>query len=208
MSTRTGEEIEIKERLSSHGDWAKVKAALGGSPNHTENQENFFFDGSGGQLAAKRSSVRFRFINGDKCLVTVKEGSVLTSGVNVAKETEEFVDFHQAKQAISGADLSAIFSISRVAADALRRYGVSEKDLRCIGSLKTVREAFDFESHVLELDSTDFGFGLSWEIEIETTKEIAPSLREKLCKFLDGLSASHKPSKKTKLACLVTRSIE
>lgn len=209
---RTGDEIEVKERLSTSADLIKVREALGGKPKHVEHQENYFFDGKAGNLASKRSSVRLRFIDGERCLVTVKESSVLSGGVNVAKETEEFVDFSSAKKTTERGFESTVFTVSHVAADALRRSGVTEADLCCIGMFKTTREAFDFDKeddpHTLELDISDFGFAVAWEIEIETIKPKATALRAKLEKFLDHLGVSHRSSKKTKLACLVTKSID
>jgi uncharacterized protein YjbK len=223
MAARSGNEIEVKERLAGVDDWQGVCTALGGRPTHVEDQTNFFFDGAAHELASNRASVRLRLIDGVRCLVTAKESSVLTAGVNTAHETEEYIDYDTASRITrSGADgdTALLFRVSAVAAAALRRYGVTEAGVRCIGSFRTLRQAFavlPFDDdggsgsgagHTLELDRTDFGFATAFEVELETTQAKAPALRKALCAWLDATGIHHRPTKKTKLAIFMTGSID
>ena len=88
-------EVEVKLRLKTAEDHAKACDLFAASEAHKAKyfQENFFFDGSNGELSSKRVVLRVRFYNMDeKCVITVKGKAVLENGIGKASEVEEAID--------------------------------------------------------------------------------------------------------------------
>ena len=68
-------EVEVKLRLADAAAHAALAAALQPGYRTTHQQENFFFDGAGGELSSRRVVLRVRFYGGDKkAVITLKVG--------------------------------------------------------------------------------------------------------------------------------------
>ena len=66
-------QVEIKLRLPTKEAHDEVAKQLKDSFRETHQQENFFFDGAGGELSSQRVVLRCRFYNHDKrAIVTLK----------------------------------------------------------------------------------------------------------------------------------------
>ena len=66
-------QVEIKLRLPSKEAHDEVAKQLKDSFRETHQQENFFFDGTNGELSSQRVVLRCRFYNHDKrAIVTLK----------------------------------------------------------------------------------------------------------------------------------------
>ncbi|KAF8941260.1 hypothetical protein BGZ58_000545 [Dissophora ornata] len=88
-------EIEIKIRLPTEEDTAKLEQALGGNPARSEDQDNVFFDGVHKELSGK----------GPIAVVALKGNAVLIDGIATVEEEEEEIDIDVAKRIIEDPNL-------------------------------------------------------------------------------------------------------
>ncbi|KAK9819468.1 hypothetical protein WJX74_009627 [Apatococcus lobatus] len=69
-------------------------------------------------------------------------------------------------------------------------------NFKCLGGFRNIRDEYDYEGFVLELDETIFPWGTVYEIEVET--EDPETLKVKLEKFLKEQKISYQYSNVTK----------
>ena len=198
-------EIEIKLRLAGREDHDKVAACFGGEPKALHHQENFFFDGKGGELTSQRVVLRVRFYNTDeRAVVTVKGKAVLADGVGKASEIEEAIDPALARAFVADPD-AMLSSDVKILRDTCARFAIG--GLRCLGGFRNVRKEFDWTDGLLiELDETQFEWGTVYEVECETTNpdRIKPLLEAALTQG----GARFQYSKVTKFQNFVNRTLE
>lgn len=181
-------EVEVKLQLGGAAAHAALAAALA-QPQHqaellaTHEQENFFFDGAGGELAAARAVLRLRLYGGDKkAMLTLKGKMVLQDGIGRTPEQEEQLrDAAAARHYVD--DPSALLGL--LDSDVVRRlrseFGVSA--LVPLGGFRNVRHVYRWRGqYTLELDETRYDFGTAYELEAETDRpeELRPQLEELL----------------------------
>ncbi|XP_047311298.1 triphosphate tunnel metalloenzyme 3 [Impatiens glandulifera] len=176
-------EIEVKLRLPNSASHNKVFSIL--SPFHlrTHRQYNTFFDGSSKELSSQRAILRLRFYDGDsKCVVCLKGKAVIVDGVSRVEEDEEEIDPLIGRECVE--DPSKLGSIdSRILRRAKDEFGVSDVGFVCLGGFHNVRQVFEWNGLVLELDETSYEFGTCYEIECESLEpEKAKKMIEDLLK--------------------------
>ncbi|KAL6768315.1 hypothetical protein ACKKBF_B38650 [Auxenochlorella protothecoides x Auxenochlorella symbiontica] len=196
-------EVEIKLRLKDEEAHARLAAALKASYRTTHEQENYFFDGSSAELSSARVILRLRFYNFDKkALLTVKGKQVLVDGVGRCPETEVEVPPDQARGYLS--DPNRLLEAGLPLVDGLKQqYGL--KGLKGLGGFRNVRQEFDWEGLVLELDQTRFDHGTVYELEAETPKpeEVKPKLEALLTKH----GVAYADSASSKFANFIQKSL-
>jgi len=200
-------EIEIKLRLKGAGAHAKLLATLDGAGFDRlakHRQENFFFDGTEGELSSNRVILRIRFYNVDeKALVTVKGKTVIREGVGKSSEVEEYVDPGLARMLVENPK-QIIHQDIQVIQDTCRQFGV--KDLRGLGGFKNVRDVFKWKGVELEVDETHFDWGTVHELECETTEP--DKVKVELERFLSESGIEYGDSKVTKFQNFVNQTLE
>jgi uncharacterized protein YjbK len=104
-AAKDADEVEVKLRLpDAAAAEAATRAVLEPGPRHrapaeavgrTLAQQNFFFDGAGGELGAQRCVLRLRFASSsssgeqdESAVLTLKGQQVLSGGIGVARELE------------------------------------------------------------------------------------------------------------------------
>jgi adenylate cyclase class IV len=127
-AAKDADEVEVKLRLPDAAAAAAAAAAfLRGGPHArpaavgaTHAQENFFFDGAGGELSAARCVLRLRFASTtpadgeggggptETAVLTLKGQQVLSGGIGVAREVEApLADARAARRYVSQPGLLA-----------------------------------------------------------------------------------------------------
>lgn len=187
-------EVEIKLRLPNKEAHGKVQKALETSHRVQHAQENIFFDGTQGELDAAHRTCRVRFYNGDKkAVITSKARQALQGGVGRAEETEEDVDPKEARSFLGQPD-----KLLNLDSPLMKKIKQEHKvgSFKCLGGFRNIRDEYDYEGFVLELDETIFPWGTVYEIEVET--EDPETLKVKLEKFLKDQNISYQYSNVTK----------
>jgi uncharacterized protein YjbK len=169
---KDADEIEVKLRLPDADAAARARdALLRGGPHArpcavraTLAQENYFFDGQGGELGAQRCVLRLRFAASDAsdaeetATLTLKGQQVLEGGIGVAREVEAALpDARAARRYVDAPRLlveEVLLAEGRGggapeggggAAEVLRALEATEHGraalarLRCLGGFKNVR---------------------------------------------------------------------
>lgn len=221
-------EIEAKERIVDRAGFDALRHALG-TPETAVRQRNVFLDDDAGTLRAARVGLRLRLYEepaakAGTCLVTCKRGHTLRGGVAQAQEDEDTVPAAAAHAALAAADVGSLAAHSAVLAAVLRE---CHGPVRAYGDFVTCREAYPMSTIAAlahaspaeaaavaalraEVDCTTYAFGATaFEVEIEgrTPAQVATA-RTLLARVLDALSIAHHPTTRSKLACLVARSID
>jgi adenylate cyclase class IV len=161
-------EIEVKIRLPSAAEHARVNQLLGDAFK-TQEQVNAFFDTADNQLAPHRVVFRLRTNNASEYVITVKESGKLVDGVSRASEREVVIPGELGKSISTDANQLVVAAKSiPLVKEILDRFPSPE--WKRIGQYKTLRRKFNWEGFVVELDQTEFEFGTAYEIEIETVE--------------------------------------
>lgn len=179
----------MKLRLPDAISHAQVSTLL--SPFHleTHRQENFFFDGSSGELSARRAVLRIRFYGGDaRCVVCLKAKAVLVDGVSRVEEDEEELEPSVGRVCVE--DPERLKEVeSRILGRVKDEFGAS--GFVGLGGFGNVRGVFEWNGLKLELDKTTFEFGTLYEIECENTDpDAAKKMIEDLLKE-NGIAYSY-----------------
>mmetsp|Transcript_14760 Transcript_14760/g.41565 ORF Transcript_14760/g.41565 Transcript_14760/m.41565 type:complete len:219 (+) Transcript_14760:110-766(+) len=189
------DEVEIKLRLPSRAAYDAVAALLAPSWAQDHVLEDFYFDGSGGELDAALLALRCRIYDHDKrAMLTVKGKPVMHEGVSRASEAEEELPDPAAARAFVS-DPRALFGLElKLIEDCRRQCGLT--DLVSLGGFTNLRREFDWEGHVLQLDKATFAHGTLYELELETSSP--EKLRPKLEAFLlaRGIEFGHSAASK------------
>lgn len=196
-------EIEVKLRLPHVDAYRQVTNFL--APFHvgTHRQENHFFDGGAGELSARRAVLRLRFSDNDsRCVVTLKAKAVLVDGVSRVEEDEEELDPSIGRDcATEPAKLSTVES--RVVGRAREEFGTLE--FVSLGGFGNVRQVYEWKGLKLEVDETDFGFGILYEIECESANpEVA---KKSIEEFLKDNMINYSYSEMSKFAIFRSRKL-
>ncbi|GBF92863.1 triphosphate tunel metalloenzyme [Raphidocelis subcapitata] len=201
-------EVEVKLRLGGKDDYERLRTALAPGVGPVYRQENFFFDGPGGELNARRVVVRVRLYNGDeKATLTVKGEQVLKDGIGRAPEVEEPLAPADARRFV--ADPPALLAHgSAIVRQLASQHGLPS--LVGLGGFDNLRREFAWSppggrAFTLELDETAYPWGTLYELECETTEPEA--LRADLEALLASHGVSYSYSKTSKFANFVNRTL-
>jgi uncharacterized protein YjbK len=203
-------EVEVKLRITDAASYAALARALVPTFRAAAEQENFFFDGARGELAARRVVLRVRLYNRgratERATLTVKGKGAIVDGVSRADEEEEaLAPALAARLAADPAALLALESplMARVRAEHLAAPGAA---LRCLGSFVNERGDYAWRGLPLELDRTTYPWGTLHELECETAEpERARGMLEEL---LAEHGVAYRYSTKSKFANFVDRTLE
>ncbi|XP_024977364.1 triphosphate tunel metalloenzyme 3-like [Cynara cardunculus var. scolymus] len=179
-------EVEVKLRLPDSAAHQKLSDLL--SPYHTKThlQQNLFFDTPSLSLATTHlAALRLRFYDLDShSVLSLKSKPTISAGISRIQEQEEILD-----PAVARACAAEPWRFSTIADDyssgILERvtgeFGVDLKDLVCLGGFRNVRAVYNWNGLKLELDETQYEFGVNYEIECESDDpDEAKSMMEKL----------------------------
>ena len=165
-------EVEVKLRLPSAEAHQRVADLL--SPYHKVHhlQHNFFFDGSRGELREQKAVFRLRFYGADdsRCVASLKGKATIVDGISTGSEEEEEVsDVAMARACV--ADPSKLSSSAFLGCKLIRNAfnDLNVQEFVCLGGFRNVRNVYEWEGLVIELDETQFDFGTAYEIECETS---------------------------------------
>ncbi|CAG9463344.1 unnamed protein product [Pedinophyceae sp. YPF-701] len=202
---KDGVEVEVKLRLPDAEAHGKVLSLLSGSLGERHEQENYFFDGTEGELEQTLSVLRVRFYDVDKkATVTLKGKAVMEDGVGRAKEMEASLDPAKGREALKNPDVLLGLDCP-VMAFVRKKFGEGVK-LRCLGGFDNFRQEAHWEGQVLEVDETKFEWGTLYEIEAETAEPEA--LKGRLEAWLQGADVPYAYSTTTKFANFRNRTLE
>ncbi|KAK9862383.1 hypothetical protein WJX84_002438 [Apatococcus fuscideae] len=194
IGIKNGLLVEIKLRLPNQEAHDQVKKALEKHHRVQHAQENVFFDGTQGELNKNQRTCRVRFYNVDKkAVITSKRRQDIVGGVGRAEELEEDVDPKAARSFLGEPDKLLNLN-SPLMKKIKQEHGVGS--FKCLGGFRNIRDEYDYEGFVLELDETIYPWGTVYEIEVET--EDPETLKVKLEKFLNDQKISYKYSTVTK----------
>ncbi|GKV07578.1 hypothetical protein SLEP1_g19331 [Rubroshorea leprosula] len=167
---KTVMEVEVKLRLPNSDSHQKLSNLL--SPFHLKTfvQENFFFDTPHSTLAFAYSALRLRFYNLDShSVLSLKSKPKLSQGISRVQELEEPISPEVARSFVANPrELLGLTTPSVIMKRVREEFGVDE--LVCLGGFRNVRGVYDWKGLKLELDETIYEFGVSYEIECETTE--------------------------------------
>lgn len=198
-------EVEIKLRLPDKEAHSKVAKALDATYRTTHAQENFFFDGSKQELSLQRVVLRVRFYDTDKkAVITLKGRQVLKDGVGRASEEEEDVDPILARSFIS--DPSMLLHLDSALMKRLREYYPGLEQLTSLGGFNNVRQEFEWNGHLIELDETKYEWGTLYELECETAEPEV--VKQDLEAMLERERVAYAYSTTTKFANFRNRTLE
>lgn len=182
QAAKDADEVEVKlrlpdaaaARLAREALLAGGKHALPAAVRATLAQENYFFDGEGGELGRERCVLRLRFASSSKsepqqqqrqkeeetAVLTLKGQQVLDGGIGVARELEApLLDSRAARRYVDDPSL-LVEEVLRgpgqqgPAADVLRALEATEHGraaltrLRCLGGFKNTRREVPWEFYV------------------------------------------------------------
>ncbi|KAG0369506.1 hypothetical protein BGZ54_009724 [Gamsiella multidivaricata] len=166
-------EIEIKIRLPSEDEAAKLERALGGSPTSIEDQDNVFFDGVGKELIKNQLVFRIRIIEktGKEpvAVVALKGNAVLINGIAMVEEEEQIIDVDIAMQIIESPNIiPEVAKSHRLLQKIVERVPCPNGYLD-MGRFRNVRHKFQWKEYTVEVDRTIYPHGTAYEVEIEST---------------------------------------
>eukprot|EP00761_Pharyngomonas_kirbyi_P010533 gb/GECH01010553.1/.p1 GENE.gb/GECH01010553.1/~~gb/GECH01010553.1/.p1 ORF type:complete len:198 (+),score=51.95 gb/GECH01010553.1/:1-594(+) len=158
-------EVEIKLRIDKEGYQTLLQSL--GTPEAIHQQKNIYFDGSDKEITASKSMLRLRFLPDDnnRCIATIKRKGRIESGVSRTAEDEQPCHSEEAQHAVEHPD--RLLSIPGRVFDILRSE-FNPRSMQCIGSLSNVRRVYPWRGHHIELDETQFPFGVEYGVELET----------------------------------------
>ncbi|CAN4098418.1 unnamed protein product [Withania somnifera] len=176
-------EVEVKLRLPNAVAHRRVSSIL--SPYHlkTHAQENIFFDGANAELSSKFAVLRLRFYNLDtRCIISLKAKPVISNGISRIEEDEEPIDPSIGRACVSE-PWRLLLIDSRVMRRVKEEYGIGEQGLVCLGGFRNMRGVYEWNGLKLEVDETQYDFGMNYEIECESCDpERAKDLLEEFLK--------------------------
>ncbi|KAJ4842891.1 Triphosphate tunnel metalloenzyme 3 [Turnera subulata] len=174
------------------------------SPFHTKtlHQQNLFFDTPDSALAARRAVLRIRFFQHgavSSCVLSLKAKAVLVDGVSRVEEDEEELDPVTGRECADNPLKLGSLSKSRLLRRCREEYGVTgEMGFVGLGGFNNVREVYEWRGLKLEVDETDYGFGVCYEVECES--EEPERVKAELEAFLKENGIEYKYSEMSKFA--------
>lgn len=160
-------EVELKLRLKNAASHKQLISLLSQFHTKTLRQHNLFFDTPTSFLSSQRSVLRLR--KDTRCVLCLKSKPSLVNGVSRVEEDEEELDPVVAKECIENP--SKLFEIeSRVVRRVRAEFGVgSEVGLVCLGGFENLRQVYEWNGLILEVDETKYDFGNNYEVECESS---------------------------------------
>jgi uncharacterized protein YjbK len=193
-------EVEIKLQLPDAAAHAKVLSMLAPQRKAIYAQRNYFFDSPDGRVSKFRRTLRIRFFDDDKAVLTIKGRQEMKDGVGRATEVEDDLPLDFAKKCLDEPSLlltSDSQHIQQIKKDA------DLSELTLLGGFKNNRSVFDWEGYTLEIDETIYSPTDScpsedtfYEIELETDDPEA--IKGKLGDFLKENGVPYEFSTTTK----------
>ncbi|KAF9590579.1 hypothetical protein IFM89_035897 [Coptis chinensis] len=194
-------EVEVKLKLPNSTTHQNLANILKPFHNKTHMQENIFFDTKGSELSSKRAVLRLRFYNGDTlCVVSLKAKAVLVNGVSRVEEDEEEIDVSIGRACVAEPWRLGLIGSSRIVKRVREEFfsGGGEMEFVCLGGFRNVRGVYDWNGLKLELDETQYDFGISYEIECES--DDPENVKMVLEKFLNENGVEYSYSEVSKFA--------
>ncbi|KAF8057781.1 TTM3 [Scenedesmus sp. PABB004] len=190
-------EVEVKLRLPGPEAHNKLQQLLAPGLVATHQQENYFFDGPGGELNSRRVVLRLRFYDADRrAVLTLKGEQVLVDGIARASEEEETLPDAAAARAYLAQPSALLDLDSDIMRRLARQYGLTA--LVSLGGFENTRQEVAWEGFTLELDATRYEWGSLYELEAESDKPEA--LRARLEALLQEQGVAYSYSSTSKFA--------
>ncbi|KAF8054827.1 TTM3 [Scenedesmus sp. PABB004] len=197
-------EVEVKLRLPGPEAHSKLEQLLAPGLVATHQQENYFFDGPGGELNSRRVVLRLRFYDADRrAVLTLKGEQVLVDGIARASEEEETLPDAAAARAYLVQPSALLDLDSDIIRRLARQYGLTA--LVSLGGFENTRQEVAWEGFTLELDATRYEWGTLYELEAETDKPEA--LRARLEALLQEQDVAYSYSSTSKFANFIQRTL-
>ncbi|KAD4983187.1 hypothetical protein R6Q59_002859 [Mikania micrantha] len=163
-------EVEVKLRLPDSAAHQKLSDVL--SPYHTKThlQQNLFFDTPSLSLATNHlAALRLRFYDLDsRSILSLKSKPQISAGISRIEEVEEPLDPSIARACAAEPSRFSEIENSGILNRVKGEFGVDLKELVCLGGFRNVRSVHCWNGLKLELDETQFDFGVCYEIECES----------------------------------------
>ncbi|KAJ9163031.1 hypothetical protein P3X46_022753 [Hevea brasiliensis] len=192
-------EVEVKLGLPDLPNYTRLNSLLSSFHLKTIPQQNLFFDSDAATLSSQRAVLRLRFFDNDsRCVLSLKAKPVLINGVSRVEEDEEEIDPLIGRECV--ADPSKLSSVeSRILKRCKDEFGIVEgMGFVCLGGFENLRQVYEWRGLKLEVDETKYSFGVSYEVECETSdpEEVKRQLEE----FLKDNGIDYKYSEMSKFA--------
>ncbi|GJJ68860.1 hypothetical protein EMPS_01206 [Entomortierella parvispora] len=166
-------EIEIKIRLASEDETARLEAALGTPMLAAEDQENVFFDGKHRELIGNKLVFRIRVIQKSGkdpiAVVALKGNAVLIDGIATVEEEEELIDVDLARRIIDNPDLIVEAASSHKLLRKIVDRVPCPDGYSHMGRFRNIRHKYKWLDYTVEIDRTLYPHGTAYEAEIEST---------------------------------------
>ncbi|KAF9387089.1 hypothetical protein CPB97_002965 [Podila verticillata] len=165
-------EVEIKIRLFSEADMAKLELALASSLIRTEDQDNVFFDGVNKELIKQQLVFRIRIIHSTglepKAVVALKGNAVLVDGIAHVEEEEQLIDVDIASQIIENPNLIPEAAQNHLLLKKIVDRVPCPEGYTHMGRFRNLRHKYQWNEYEVELDRTMYPHGTAYEAEIES----------------------------------------
>ena len=186
------QEKEIKLTLLTEDDYKKLSTLLG-EPISVENQVNYYLDSLDNKFSTSKSTFRLRLVNDERAFVTFKSRTLIEKGIATSDELEEEESLQLIKSCVHDkANFNALRIKNKVFASVLKTYDISVQDVKVLGSITTLRTKYHLERYQIELDKTDYGFAINYELELEAPD--SELVLSKLEYFLSENDIHYRPS--------------
>ncbi|KAF9187137.1 hypothetical protein BGZ51_001519 [Haplosporangium sp. Z 767] len=166
-------EIEIKIRLPTEEDTAKLERALGTPLVASEDQDNVFFDGAHRELIKERLVFRIRVIEKSGkdpvAVVALKGNAVLVNGIAHVEEEEEAIDIDIARRIIEDPNLIPDAAANHQLLKKIVKRVPCKDGYTHMGRFRNERHKYQWQGYLVEVDRTMYPHGTAYEIEIEST---------------------------------------
>ncbi|KAI3496938.1 hypothetical protein L1887_39316 [Cichorium endivia] len=176
------------------------------SPYHTKThlQQNLFFDTPSLTLAtAHRAALRLRFYDLDsQAILSLKSKPVISAGISRIEEEEEPLDPSLVRAC---AWRFSTIDKSRTLKRVKEEFGVNLIEVVSLGGFRNVRAVHKWNGLKLELDETQFDFGVNYEIECESDDPDETKLMLEELLNQNGIRFSYSQINKGKYAVLENR---
>ncbi|KAI3721033.1 hypothetical protein L2E82_32036 [Cichorium intybus] len=163
-------EVEVKLRLPDSNAHQKLSDLL--SPYHTKThlQQNLFFDTPSLTLAnAHRAALRLRFYDFDsEAILSLKSKPVISVGISRIEEEDEPLDPSLTRACAAEPWRFSTIDKSKTLKRVKEEFGVNLMEVVSLGGFRNVRAVHKCYGLKLELDETQFDFGVNYEIECES----------------------------------------
>ncbi|KAF9584947.1 hypothetical protein BGW38_004562 [Lunasporangiospora selenospora] len=185
-------EIEVKLRLPTEEDTAKLERSLG-CPLHTsEDQENVFYDGANRELIGQGLVFRIRLIQKQDrepiAVVALKGNAVLVDGIASVEEEEEEISLDLAKQIIEDPNHIHIVAQSHHLLRKIVERGSCKGGFIQVGRFRNERHKYRWNEYTVEVDRTTYPHGVAYEVEIESTDPVLAKERITALMHQNGIS--------------------